>query len=240
MQAKTTGIVIHSIKYSDSSTIVTVYTRQFGRVSYMVHGVNKKRSVFRAAFLQPLSILELDVIHSPGKEIQRIKDIQLEHPFIDIPYNPVKNALALFLSEMLFRTLRQTEPDDNLFLFLENSIKQLDFCEKGIPNFHLVFLLKLTRYLGFEPNKEEENGKYFDLMNGIFLEGKPLHVHFLLSETTTDFAKLLDADYSNMDSMILSRNKRTNLLNSIVEYYRLHIPEFHGLHSLAVLQSLFD
>jgi len=109
MQVKTTGIVIHSIKYSDSSTIVTVYTRQFGRVSYMVHGVNKKRSVFRAAFLQPLSILELDVIHSPGKEIQRIKDIQLEHPFIDIPYNPVKNALALFLSEMLFSLTIQSK-----------------------------------------------------------------------------------------------------------------------------------
>jgi len=240
MQIKTTGIVLHSIKHTDSSTIITVYTRQFGRVSYMVYGVNKKKSVCRAAFLQPLSIVEMDVFHIPGKDIQRIKDMKMECQFTSIPFNPIKNSVALFLSEILFRTLRQTEPDENLFLFLENSIQQLDCCEEGIANFHLVFLIKLSRYLGFEPNMEDNNGKYFDLMNGVFLKDKPLHAHFLLPETATDFISLLQTDYSNMHKLILTREKRTNLLKSLVEYYRLHIPEFHGLHSLAVLQSLFD
>jgi DNA repair protein RecO (recombination protein O) len=240
MQIKTTGIVLHSIKHTDSSTIITVYTRQFGRVSYMVYGVNKKKSVCRAAFLQPLSIVEMDVFHIPGKDIQRIKDMKMEYQFTGIPFNPIKNSVALFLSEILFRTLRQTEPDENLFLFLENSIQQLDCCEEGIANFHLVFLIKLSRYLGFEPNLEDNNGKYFDLMNGVFLKDKPLHAHFLLPETATDFVSLLQTDYSDMHKLILTRGKRTNLLKSLVEYYRLHIPEFHGLHSLAVLQSLFD
>jgi DNA repair protein RecO (recombination protein O) len=240
MQIKTTGIVLHSIKHTDSSTIITVYTRQFGRVSYMVYGVNKKKSVCRAAFLQPLSIVEMDVFHIPGKDIQRIKDMKMECQFTSIPFNPIKNSVALFLSEILFRTLRQTEPDENLFLFLENSIQQLDCCEEGIANFHLVFLIKLSRYLGFEPNMEDNNGKYFDLMNGVFLKNKPLHAHFLLPEAATDFVFLLQTDYSNMHKLILTREKRTNLLKSLVEYYRLHIPEFHGLHSLAVLQSLFD
>lgn len=240
MQIKTTGIVLHSIKHRDSSTIITIYTRQFGRVSYMAYGVNKKKSICRAALLQPLSILEMDVFHVPGKDIQRIKDLKMECLFTGIPFNPIKNLVALFLSEILFRTLRQTEPDENLFLFLENSIQQLDCCEEGIANFHLVFLIKLSRYLGFEPNLEDNNGKYFDLMNGVFLKDKPLHVHFLLSETTTDFVSLLQTDYTNMHKLILTREKRTNLLKSLVEYYRLHIPEFHSLHSLAVLQSLFD
>ena len=241
MQVKTTGIVLHSIKHTDSTTIITIYTQQFGRVSYMVHGINKKKSVCRPAFLQPLSVVEMDVSHTLGKDIQRIKDMRMEHQFTGIPYDPVKNSLALFLSEMLFRTLRQTEPDESLFLFLENSIQQLDCCEAGLANFHLVFLLKLTRYLGFEPNQDdEETDLYFDLMNGVFQRSKPLHTHYMLPEVAVDFAALLRSDYATMHQLAFARQKRLKLLEYMVEYYRLHIPDFHGLHSLAVLQSLFD
>jgi len=240
MQVKTSGIILHSLKYTDSTTIITVYTRQFGKVTYMVRGVNKKRSVNPAAILQPLSLVEMDVYHTPGKNIQRLKEMRMEHPFSGIPFDPVKNALALFISEVLFRTLRQTEPDDSLYLFIENSILQLDCTVKGISNFHLVFLLKLTRYLGFEPNQDDEQVNYFDLMNGVFLKEKPLHTHFTLPEVSSDFIRVLNADYSNMHNMAFTRARRAGLIQSIVEYYQLHIPDFHGLHSLSVLQSLFD
>jgi len=240
MQVKTSGIVLHSIKYSDSTTIITVYTHQFGRVSYMVHGVNKKKSANPAAFLQPLSLVEMDVYHTPGKNIQRLKEMRMAHPFTGIPFDPVKNSLALFISEVLFRTLRQTEPDENLYLFLENSILQLDYSKTAMSNYHLVFLLKLTRYLGFEPNQDNEVVNYFDLMNGVFMKEKPPHTHFILPETTADFINVLNADYSSMQYVTFTRIRRANLLQSIVEYYQLHIPDFHGLHSLPVLQSLFD
>lgn len=240
MQVKTRSIILHSIKYSDTATIITAYTQQFGRASYLVHGVNKKKSNCRAALLQPLSLLEMDVFHTPGKDLQRIKEIQVYFPFNSIPYHPLKNAVALFLSEMLYRTLKQPEPDENLFLFLENSLQQLDSCEEGISNFHLVFLIKLTRYLGFEPNQDEKTIRYFDLMNGVFLFDKPLHVHYLLPDTAADFAALLHADYNNMQLLSMSRQRRLKLLECLVEYYKLHIPDFHSLHSLTVLQSLFD
>ena len=240
MQVKTSGIILHSLKYTDSTTIITVYTRQFGKVTYMVRGVNKKRSVNPAAILQPLFLVEMDVYHTPGKNIQRLKEMRMEHPFSGIPFDPVKNALALFISEVLFRTLRQTEPDDSLYLFIENSILQLDCTVKGISNFHLVFLLKLTRYLGFEPNQDDEQVNYFDLMNGVFLKEKPLHTHFTLPEVSSDFIRVLNADYSNMHNLAFTRARRAGLIQSIVEYYQLHIPDFHGLHSLSVLQSLFD
>jgi len=240
MQVKTSGIILHSLKYTDSTTIITVYTRQFGKVTYMVRGVNKKRSVNPAAILQPLSLVEMDVYHTPGKNIQRLKEMRMEHPFSGIPFDPVKNALALFISEVLFRTLRQTEPDDSLYLFIENSILQLDCTVKGISNFHLVFLLKLTRYLGFEPNQDDAQVNYFDLMNGVFLKEKPLHTHFTLPEVSSDFIRVLNADYSNMHNLAFTRARRAGLIQSIVEYYQLHIPDFHGLHSLSVLQSLFD
>jgi DNA repair protein RecO (recombination protein O) len=201
---------------------------------------NKKKSLVRSALLQPLSLVEMDVFHTPGKDIQRIKDIRMEYQFSGIPFDPVKNSLALFLSEMLFRVLRQTEPDKNLFLFLENTILQLDCCETGIANFHLVFLLKLSRYLGFEPNRDEDDANYFDLMNGVFQKNKPPHIHFLLPDVTVDFNKVLLADYASMGNLAFTRARRIKLLESMIEYYRLHIPDFHGLHSLAILHSLFD
>ena len=239
MQVKTTGIILHTTKYSDSATIATVYTQQFGRMAYLVYGVNKKKSACRAALLQPLSIVEIEAKHTPGKDIQQVSEMRMKHQFTGIPFNPIKNSLALFLNEVLFKTLRQTEPDENIFLFLENSILQLDYCETGIQNFHLVFLQKLTRYLGFEPNLEV-SGKYFDLINGVFQDNKPLHVHFLLAEVTKKFITLVETDYTNLETLILSRENRLVLLKSLVEYYRLHIPEFQHLNSLPVLQSLFD
>jgi len=240
MQQKTKGIILHSLKYSDSASIITIYTEQFGRASYMVHGINKKKSVCRPALLQPLSLVDMNVNHTPGKELNSIKELQMAYTFTGIPYNPVKNAIALFISEILFRTLRQTEPDESLFLFLENSIQQLDCSEEGMANFHLIFLLKLTRYLGFEPNSDESPFRYFDLMNGVFQFEKPLHIHYLITEDAVDFAVVLHTDYRNVNALIFSRQKRIKLLEGLVEYYRLHIPDFHELHSLAILQHLFD
>jgi len=240
MQIKTAGIILHTLKYSDSATIVTVYTRQFGRASYMAYGANKKKAVCRSAVLQPLSIVELDAVHTPGKEIQRIKEMRALVPFAEIPFCPVKNSIALFVSELLFRTLRRSELDEELFQFLTNSIQLLDCCENGIANFHLVFLTKLTCYLGCEPNIEKNTNGYFDLINGVFSQQKPLHSHYLLPEVSKNLLDLLEADYQTMDKLVFSRKQRTELLESIVEYYRLHVPDFNGLHSLEVLQSLFD
>ena len=96
MLSKTTGIILHQVKYSDSRSIVSIYTRKFGRVSYMVRGANNKKSTCRAALLQPLSVVEIDVFHNPKKDIQTIKDMRIAIPFFHIPYDPVKNGLALF------------------------------------------------------------------------------------------------------------------------------------------------
>ena len=239
MQAKTTGIIIHKTKYNDSASIITVYTREFGRISCMVYGSNKKKSSNRTALLQPLSILDMEINHIPGKDLHNIKEIRPLYHFSGIPFDPVKNALALFISEILFKSLRQSEPDEPLFLFLENSIQQLDCLQDGVHNFHLVFLQKLTRYLGFEPNVDE-GGRYFDLMNGVFMAEKPLHVHYLTPEISSLFSTLMQTDYTTMPKLVLTRQNRLKLLRSLTEYYRLHIPEFQSLHSLEVLQSLFD
>lgn len=240
MHKKTRAIILNAKKYSDKAIIVTVYSMQFGRTSYLVYGMNNKKSSFRPAFSQALTLVDIDVVHSPKKDIQSIKDIRIAHPFSGIPFHPVRNSLALFVSEIIYRTLQHSEPDEDLYQFLESSITELDVCSSGLANFHLVFLLKLSRYLGFVPNNDDVSTKYFDLMHGDYTQAKPLHQHFLDEKETLLFLKISKCDYKNMESITISREIRYKMLESIIEYYKLHIPDFKGLNSLSILQELFD
>ena len=240
MQVKTRGIVIGSVKYSDSSVIVTVYTQEFGRISYMVYGVAKKKSAFRSSFLQPLTLIDLDVWHVPGKEIQRIKDVRVTVPLTGIPFHPVKNSLALFVAELLQKVLQLSEPDEFLYGFLENAVQILDCAERGLANFHLVFMIRFARYLGFEPDTKIMSGKYFDMLNGVFCDMRPAHVHFMVEAEADAFSRLARCNFDNMHEVILNRELRFRLIADLEQYYRLHIPDFRGLNSLSVFHELFD
>jgi len=217
-----------------------MYTEMYGRTSFLVRGINNKRSSTKAAFFQPLSIVDLDVFFNPAKDIHTIKDIRIELPLTGIPFDPIKNAIALFIAELLFRSIKHASPDENLFLFLTQSIEVLD-CTHELPvNFHLIFMLKLTRFLGFEPHLDSESGNYFDLMNGEFLTSKPLHAHYVANTQAQNLCSLAEVDYFNMMELTLTRTQRTEILKTLIEYYRLHISGFYGLNSLDVLQRIFD
>ena len=241
MQAKTTGIILHQVKYSDSQSIVSIYTREFGRMSYMVRGANRKKSATRSALLQPLSIVEIDVSHNPKKDIQSIKDIRIAIPFYHIPYDPVKNGLALFMTELLQKTLKHSENDKELYNFIENSVCQLDKCEEGIGNFHLVFMAGLARRLGFAPDMLNGNGyKFFDMMNGIFERSQPLHAHFLEGKQAETFKSIMELDYDCLNSLPMNRIQRAGVLTNFVEYYKLHLTDFQLLHSIEVMHKLWE
>lgn len=235
----TQGIVLRTIKYSDKASIVTVYTREFGRTSYMIYGLSGKKSAIKSSLLLPLTIIEINAIHQPGKEIQQLKEIRIEYLLNSISTDPVKNAIALFITELLHLTLKRQEADESVFDFTKKALQIMNELEDGIANFHLIFMLKLTRYLGFEPNKENAGTSYFDLMNGIFQHNKPFHNHFLNKELTYDFARLLQSDFLNMGTIHLSRTRRSDLLEGLIDYYKLHMPDFHGLHSVDVLHEIF-
>ncbi|MFZ4581168.1 MAG: DNA repair protein RecO [Paludibacter sp.] len=240
MLSKTKGIVLHSTKYSDSSSIVTIYTELYGRSSYMVRVSSKNKSGTKPALFQPLTLIEIDVFHNPSKEIHSIKEVRIDIPLIGIYTDVEKNAIALFMAEVLFRSIKLSTPDEQLYNFISQSVQVLD-CTHELPaNFHLIFMLKLTRFLGFEPNISETNSTYFDLMNGISLSSRPIHTHYIAGEQVLIFEKLCLLDYFDMSGLSLSRTQRTNTLKALIEYYRLHINGFHGLNSLAVLQSIFD
>lgn len=241
MQVKTKGIVLHQVKYSDSSNIVNIYTQQFGRMTFMVRGVNNKKSTLRTALLQPLSVVEIDFMHHAKNNMHHLKEIRAIQPFSDIPFNPVKGSLAMFLVEILHKTLRHSEQDEYLYDFLEKSVFDLDNCEKGLGNFHLYFLMQLSNHLGFFPNVEEmEICKIFDLQNGVFISDVPSHTHFLQNENAVDFKTLLNLELENLEALSLSKTRRTELLDAVVEYYKLHLPDLKSVNSLEVLHNLWN
>ncbi|HRS23361.1 MAG TPA: DNA repair protein RecO [Paludibacteraceae bacterium] len=240
MQVKTEGIVFHSLKYSDNSAIVTIFTRRFGRVAYMIYGRGKRKSSWKPAFFQPLSIVELEVSHDMRKNIQQMKDVRVLVPYQSLTIDPLKRSIAMFIAEVLLKVLSQSEADESLYLFLRQSLEFLDNSEQKTANFHLVFLLKLSRYLGFEPNIDGQTTLFFDLVNGVFLSSPPAHRHYLFAEEAGKMAQLLQTDYEHMTEIKLSRQQREKLLEDIVSYYRFHLPDFPEIHSLEVLKTLFD
>ena len=241
MLHKTRGIVLHSIPYNDKYTIIHMYTETFGRVSYLVSRSRGRKTAVSKSLFIPLSILDLEVEHYNNRDLHRIKEAKSCFTQHEIACHPVKNLLALFLSEFLFRVLRETEPDEKLFNYLYEAIRFLEISSTGIANFHITFLLHLPRYMGIYPNTESYTpNSYFDMLNAVFTEKQPMHRHFLEQKESLVLARLLKMSFENMSLYAFSRHDRVEILRLIIEYYRLHLPDFPEINSLSVLQSLFD
>ena len=146
---------MHSLKYSDSANIVTVYTEQHGCVSYMVSLSRSKRGGRSNALYLPLALIEFESDYRMNVSIHRMKEVKALYVFRSLPYDPYKSAIALFLSEFLYRAVREEAENRPLFAYLRHSIIWLDECGTGFANFHLVFLMRLSRFLGLYPNLED-------------------------------------------------------------------------------------
>lgn len=241
MLHKTKGIVLYILPYNDKYIIVNMYTEGFGRNSYMVSNTHGKRSKVSRALLQPLYILEMEVEHLNNRDMQRIKEAKTACTFTQLQCNPYKNAIALFLSEVLYRIIQEREANQPLFDYLYRSIQWLDVVEEGVGNFHLTFLLQLSVYLGIRPNGDSfRNGCFFDLLNGIFTEKMPEHNYYLNKEESVVFERLLRIRFENMALYSFSRQERANILRHIIQYYKIHLSDFPEIKSLSVMQSLFD
>lgn len=241
MLVKTRGIVLHTIAYNDTYSIIHVYTEAFGRSSYLVPRKRGRKTNLSKALSIPLSVIDMEVEHLNKRDLHRVKEVRLCFAQTEIYVNPVKNILALFLAEVLYRVVRETEPDPSLFDFLYSSIRVLEIADEGVANYHIVFLMRLLSYLGIYPNTESGKADcYFDMLNGVFVAAVPSHRHFLNKEESEVFARLLRMSFENMALYTFSRRERVEIINRIIEYYRLHMPEFLEIKSISIMQSLFD
>lgn len=238
MQSK--AIVLRTFRYNDESFIAHLLTEQSGCVAMMVRISRSRRAAVKHTLFQPLAVLNVEWEDKPRASLQRPRAAQALLPFSSLPYEPHKLAIGLFLADFLYHAVR-SEPDTAaIFAYVSRSLEWLDTCTTGFANFHLVFLLRLTHFLGFMPNLEEAKaGDWFDLRASCFVPERPLHPDFLEPQDAALLPKLMRMRYDNMRFFRFSGEERTRLLHRINDYYRLHLPDFPELKSLDVLSNLF-
>lgn len=240
MLLKTTGIVLHQVKYTDSAVITHIYTESYGRQSFLIRGVHSKSSRSRAGLLQPLFILDMEVYHRGSRELQNVKELRNKLPFTSIPYDPGKTAIALFIAEVLYKVLREQEANAGMFSFLISSIETLDALDSDYNSFHLLFMLQLSRHLGFFPARKEVKGKaIFDLRSGTFVRNSPAHGQ-CLSESNSELINImLSIGYQNQSDLHMNSQIRSQMLDNIVLYYTIHLDGFVRPASLDILKEVF-
>ncbi len=237
---KTRGIVLNHTRYSETSAIVHVFTLDFGMQSYMVNAVFGKKKGDKVLLLQPLNLLELEVYFKQSKEIQRIKEFQLERPLKVIPFSQARRAQAFLITELLSRVLRSEGKNLPLFSFLEDAINFLDSERAGLENFHLFFLFHLSRFLGFIPhNNYSKEFSYFDIQEGCFVSSEPAHPYFLSPEDTVVFLRLFRYSQDELSQLATNVNERRLILNALILLVDLHFAGAGHLRSLNVLSDLF-
>lgn len=237
---KSRAIVLHTLKYNDDSLIANVLTEQAGMVGMIVRISRSKRALVRHQLFQPLTIVDIEWDERPRASLQRPKAVSIALPYRSLPYDPMKSAIGLYLAEFLYHAVKNEPPNSLLFQYIAGSMEWLDTCQRGFANFHLVFLLRLTRFLGFMPNVEEYRpGDYFDLRQSVFSPTRPLHGDVLEPTDAAIVPKLMRMRYTTMHVFRFSGSERSRLLSVLHQYYRLHLTNFPEIKSLSVLKELF-
>ena len=233
------GIVLRCVKYDDKSFVAHLFTASRGHVSFMINGSHGKRSGTSARLFQPLAFLSFQWDMKPNASLQRMKEARLLFVQQDIPLHPIKRSVAMLLSEFMVYTLRDEASNPDLYQYIEHSMRWFDMSEDGYANFHLVFLLKLARFLGIAPNMEAySDGELFDLTNGHFIPYATVSDTIMSSHDTHLLFLLSSASYESMDSIAMNRQDRARMIQYLATYYAIHVPKFPTLQSLEILQQL--
>ena len=238
MDIKTRGIVLHSIKYSETSVIVKILTERLGLVSYMVNGVRTSKSAAKAALLRPLSLLDLDVSHRENKGLQRIKEVKRSYSYQSIPFDTIKSCVALFLLEVIAKSLKEHDVHEELFKYVYDGFISLDTMVVMNNDFHLQFLLQYAAFLGFGPaGGYSVDTPFFDMQEGTFIAQQDSGSTILDRIQSEQISHLIHATSATVK---LNRQSRQLLLRCLLKYYQLHLDGFGNLRSPEVLEVLFD
>jgi DNA repair protein RecO (recombination protein O) len=222
MLHKTQGVVFRYTEYSETSIIVNIFTSAFGLQSYIVNGVRNKSGKGKMALYQPLTLLDLVVYHRENASILRIKEVKCIHPYQSISSDFRKSTIALFLNEIVNKTVKDQSHARELCEFLIQSFTHFDLQQSNIENFHLIFLIRLSQHLGFRPTELAE------LMGG----------NFALDEEELILSKLLTANYA--DVIAMTNTQRRNILDLLIRFYLNHSDNFGELKSLSVVRELIQ
>ena len=247
MTHSTKGIILRTIRYGETSLVVTIFTELFGVQAYMVNGIRSaKKTGLKAAMYQPSAILDLEVYHNDLKAMHRIREANWSLLYQHILTDVVRNSIAVFMMELLYKTLRQPEQNTDLFYFTEDCLLHLDREEKGVvANMALFFTLQLAHFFGLRLENappaylQDEEPFYLDLQEGYFTCDAPPHALVLEGQLARLTAELLQVTHpSDLNQVTMNHLQRRELIGKYLEFYTLHVPDFGQMKTLSIMQEV--
>lgn len=239
MVTSTHAIVLSKLRYRDHDLIVTCYTQEYGVLGFLLRGVLKsKKGLTKTAYFQLLSQLQLVMVYNPNRSLHSLKETKLHHLYDSLHTNILKSSMVMFLAEILSTTLKEEEQNDSLYSYIETTLLWLD-THSECSNFHLLFLLKLTKYLGFYPENTSLGHQYFNLQDGKF-EAEHLGKHTISGDDFNLLKQLLDTKFDELLQIKINSKQRQSFLNIMMLYYELHLGGFKKPKSLQVLHEVFN
>ena len=239
MQVTTKAIVLTSIKYGDTSLIVKIFTASDGLKSYMLKGIlTSKKGKLRTSYFQPLTQLEIVANHRNKGTLESIREAKVQYHYQTLHTDIAKNAMTMFLAEMLGNSIHEEEQNIDMYNFLEASFQWLDM-QEDMANFHLYFLLALTKYLGFYPDTNNFDASSFDLLEGEFTNTPSLNP-ILTGKNLSYLKLLLGINFEGIHTIQMRKTNRLELLKSLILYFELHLQGFRKPKSLAILNEVFS
>lgn len=254
-------IVVSTLKYSEDKLIVNALSRSAARVTLLVRIAHNQRAAVRHTLFQPLAMLEVQWESNPRVKMLKPKSARPDVPLLSVQTDPVKSTVAMFLAEFLSHVTRNEFEGGLLYDYIAYALQWYDAAEKDYANFHLVFLLRLTRFLGIEPNLDDPpvppeggltkphrpmgyayhqtRGLYFDLQEGAYTKVRPAHAYYIEGADAAALPTLWRMNFGTMQVFRLSGTARSRILQAIITYYRLHLPGIPELKSLDVLREVF-
>jgi DNA repair protein RecO (recombination protein O) len=213
-------------------------------MAFMVRGTSGKRSkgsgriANMASALQPLAQVDLSFSYRENKQVQTIDQITLGENYMSDIAHPSFAPVALFLAEILLKSLQEESPDPELYAFIEASLAY--FAGSAFsPNFHIIFMMKLTRFFGFSPSGiPDASTPYFDLQNGEYTHARNATLHTLDADLSEVFFRISIAEFDT--PLLIGNATRRKTIERLVEYFQLHLEGMGEVRSLPVLMEVFS
>ena len=238
MLTNSEAIILGYINYSETSVILKTYTKDYGFKSFIIRGIrSKKRKKITLGQLQPLTILDIE-FNDNGTKLSYLKTIKIIEPYTSINDDIIKINICLFLAEFLSKTLKIDLKNERLFEFIKQSLLWFDNSNKA-SNFHLLFILKLSDYLGIMPKYSSEKSLYFDIENGIFTN-TPMSSNYIKDRVVKDLQDILGIKFDYNNEVMTNINQRKDMLNFLISYYEYHVPGFKRPKSVDILNEVFS
>lgn len=238
---KTKGIVLYALRHSERGMVIHIYTEKFGRTAYYSTTTSNGRLRIgkNRVSLEPLSLIDIVGKPSPYGTMHRISEATNSY----IPHSSTgdiaKASISMFLSEVLYRVIRESEPNPLLFDYISHSIRALDTIDSGIANFHLYFMVNLCGFLGYAPRGNYSENAFFDLPRGEYVIIKPQHEKYLDQISSQKLYEISKTDISSLGEVKMNRATRVGLLSAIIEFINLHGGTSYRISSLEMLSELF-